>query len=427
MVVKVDATIAIMSRNHSTPGFLRVAMKITGIVKLANNTKNNSFSNCPDMEKKHPKIGVSVSGTDLGSYGIGLYTRELLKSMAANLLGQGYQIHVFGTPRELQAYFPSEEVLPDGFVLEPLPVLCDKSIVSSIYHRFVLPSVASRLDVQLLVLPSGNRRVTSSRKVKTLAVVHDISQHFMGFKYGFLHEKHLEWVVLNTLKRIDKLVAVSRFTARDLEEVLDRKGEVVTIHNGAADRLVDVSDSEFRRQAEHKPYLLYPSRLEHPGKNHLNLLEGFARSGLKDRFSLFLSGEDWGAKQQIQDRITALGLSESVKLMGHMPEQQYNELFTCASGIACVGLREGFGLHALEAALMNKPVLASDTGAMQEFLKDYAVYCDPTDIDSIAQGLNQVCQIEPDQQFSDLYPDGYFTWERCGRELCNEVVTMMEH
>ncbi len=375
------------------------------------------------------KVGVSVSGTDLGNYGIGLYTRELLRSLAKHLAAKDVEIHVFGTQSELSAYFPSSGKIPDGFVLRTLPGYCGKSFVNSMYHKFVLPRVAAGLNLGVFVLPSGNRRVMNSRHFKTLAVVHDISQHFMGYKYGFLHERHLEWVVLKTLAKIDKLVAVSEFTARDLEQVLGRRGEVAAIHNGAVDRRVPVDAATCSRYFGGKPFILYPSRLEHPGKNHLNLLNAFSASGLGRDYQLVFTGQDWGAGPLIDTRIAELNLQSAVSVIGHQDEDEYNRLFNCAAAVLCIGVREGFGLHGLEAAMLEKPVLAANSGAMREFLRDYAVYCDPMDIDSISAGLRAVVKSEAKgekQKFAEMYPEGYFTWERCGEAVCKEIEGLMD-
>ncbi len=310
-----------------------------------------------------------------------------------------------------------------------MPQYCDNALANSLYHKFVLPGIVARLGIRLFVLPSGNRRVMSSPRVKTLAIVHDISQHFMGYKYGFLHERHLEWVVLKTLARVDRLVAVSKFTANDLEQVLDRPGEVVAIHNGAIDRRVATDGAVRLGGIGDKPFILYPSRLEHPGKNHLNLLEGFAASGLANDYQLVFTGKDWGAKALIDARIAELDLQSAVSVVGHQSEQAYNRLFNGAAAVLCVGLREGFGLHGLEAAMLEKPVLASTTGAMCEFLKDFAVYCDPMDAQSISEGLQAVVALDANgkrKKFRDMYPGGYFTWDRCGQAVCKEIAALMD-
>jgi len=376
------------------------------------------------------RVGVSVSGTDLGEYGIGLYTRELLRSLERYLVPKEVEVHVFGTRAELSAYFPSAGKIPEGFVLRELPRYCAKAFINSLYHKLVLPRVVVASSIDVFVLPSGNRRVMSSRRFKTLAVVHDISQHFMEYKYGFLHERHLDWVVLRTLENIDKLVAVSKFTANDLEQVLGREGEVVTIHNGAVDRRVSVDVERCLRYFGGKPFLLYPSRLEHPGKNHLNLLAAFAASGLSRDYQLVFTGKDWGARPLIDARIAELDLQAAVSVIGHQGEDEYNRLFNCAAAVLCVGVREGFGLHGLEAAMLEKPVLASNTGAMQEFLCGYAVYCDPMDVDSITAGLRAVVETETQtekRKFAELYPNGYFSWERCGEALCKEIEGLMDN
>jgi glycosyltransferase involved in cell wall biosynthesis len=143
------------------------------------------------------------------------------------------------------------------------------------------------------------------------------------------------------------------------------------------------------------PYLLYVSRLEHPGKNHLRLLRAFAHSSGARTHRLVLAGPDWGGLSLIQEEIARLGLSSRVDYLGRVSDEALPGLVARASAVAMVGLCEGFGLPALEALSCGRPVVAANAGALPEVVGPLAALCDPLDTSSIAAAIDKVL-LDPD-------------------------------
>ena len=126
------------------------------------------------------------------------------------------------------------------------------------------------------------------------------------------------------------------------------------------------------------PYLLYLSRLEHPGKNHLRLLQAYAESPVRHTHRLALVGPDWGAGHRIQLEIQRLNLEDRVRIVGYVGDEHVPGLISEATAVIAVGLREGFGLPALEALAMGRPVVVSNTGALPEVVGELGILCIPT-------------------------------------------------
>jgi len=138
------------------------------------------------------------------------------------------------------------------------------------------------------------------------------------------------------------------------------------------------------------PYVLYASRLEHPGKNHLRLVRAFADSRAQEDHVLALAGKDWGGEALIREERAKHGVEDRVRLLGFVPDEHLPGLVAGARAVAMVGLREGFGLPALEALSVGRPVLVASTGALPEVVGDLGVICDPYDERSIREGLDAV-------------------------------------
>jgi glycosyltransferase involved in cell wall biosynthesis len=72
-----------------------------------------------------------------------------------------------------------------------------------------------------------------------------------------------------------------------------------------------------------------------------------------------------------------------------VPDEVLPKLLAGANSVAMVGLREGFGLPALEALATGRPVFASNTGALPEVVGDLGALCDPFSEDSIREALDR--------------------------------------
>jgi glycosyltransferase involved in cell wall biosynthesis len=89
-----------------------------------------------------------------------------------------------------------------------------------------------------------------------------------------------------------------------------------------------------------------------------------------------------------------------------------------------VFLYESSGLPPLEAMAFGCPVIVSDIPALRERCGDAAVYCDPSDIDSISGAVLRVMQDE--ELRSRLGRIGQkraaeFTWNACAHETLTVI------
>ncbi|HVU36434.1 MAG TPA: glycosyltransferase family 1 protein, partial [Opitutaceae bacterium] len=292
---------------------------------------------------------------------------------------------------------------------------------------------ARRLGADVLLLPAANRRIAAWSPVPVVAVVHDLAQLRVERKYDPLRMFYFRRILLPAFRRPAALVAISQATRNDLTTTLRLPAERVrVVYNGVNPAAYRVCDAENIRRARaaaglaERPYLLYPARLEHPGKNHVRLLQAFARSGLAATHVLALSGADWGAEPLIRAKIDELRLSGTVRLLGFVG--QLAPLLAGADAVLMLGLHEGFGLPPLEALSAGRPVCVANTGALPEVVGPFGVQCDPLSEHSIAEALRQVVSDEAIRtrcrQGGPAWADR-FTWGRTAEgllEACHAAV-----
>ena len=340
------------------------------------------------------KLALALGGTDRGRSGIGVYTRAIIPRLNRALEACGGQLVVIGTPSDIQAY---DDVLR-GARRQVIPAICSAPGPNALFHLAGAAQLAARADASVLLLPAANRRMVTNSSIPTVAVVHDLAQLHVSRKYDLLRMSYLRYLMMPALRRASRVVAVSNATRNDVARAFDWPiSQIHVVSNGVdAKRFAPPTNNDERvRVARNQlqinsPYILYLARLEHPGKNHLRLIEAFANSNIAANHSLVLAGADWGALPLIREIIARLGVENRVLVTGFVPDEITPGLVAGADAVAMVGLHEGFGLPALEALAAGRPLFVARTGALTEVTGNLAADCDPLDCKSIQAALDKV-------------------------------------
>jgi len=84
-----------------------------------------------------------------------------------------------------------------------------------------------------------------------------------------------------------------------------------------------------------------------------------------------------------------------IKWIGPVPDGYREALYRSALFFAFPSIYEGFGIPVLDALVCGCPVLVSGIGSLREICGDAALYVDPMDIGSIAEGLQRLLTDAP--------------------------------
>ncbi len=164
--------------------------------------------------------------------------------------------------------------------------------------------------------------------------------------------------------------------------------------------------------------------MEMPGKNHLRVLDAFARSRACDDYDLVLTGKDWGAEDQIREHAKKLKIEKRVDIQGFISKSALGRLMTHASVVVVAGLFEGFGLQAAEALALGRRVACSSTGSLPEVVGELGVLFDPTDVSSMTEALERAVLDESLRERCEREGPTWverFSWDRCGRETAEVI------
>jgi glycosyltransferase involved in cell wall biosynthesis len=207
-------------------------------------------------------------------------------------------------------------------------------------------------------------------------------------------------LIPTSLKLADKIVAVSEFTRNEIMRCYKIPGEKIrVVHNATGDDFsgkyssVEYLKTIKKRYDLPEKFILYLGTMQ-PRKNLPLLVEAYGKirtrvPGLK----LVLAGgkNAYNFDRNIGKTIHKFSLSEDVIFTGYVPEEDKPAFFQLAEVFCSPSLYEGFGIPILEAMSAGTPVIASEIPAYKEIAGDSAWLFNPSDSDSLAEKIYDVC------------------------------------
>jgi glycosyltransferase involved in cell wall biosynthesis len=142
--------------------------------------------------------------------------------------------------------------------------------------------------------------------------------------------------------------------------------------------------------------LLYISRIEHPGKNHVRLIEAYSRLPRKcaEAHPLVIAGADWKDADVVHDAAAKSPHADLIRFTGFV--EDIETLWHEAGFYVFPSLFEGFGLSLVEAMARGLPCACSNNGSLGEIAADVAITFDPESVDEIAQALERLIAEPPE-------------------------------
>ena len=373
------------------------------------------------------KFGISAFAADRGKSGISQYMANIIGRLPELAPEDEFLVFIDRPDADLaRSWHPSLRVIA-------CPAWTGHPIISIFWHLIAWPLALRRHHCDAAFMPAGNRRLAWWYGVPSLGTVHDLSQLHIPQKYDALRTFYVMRVLPRMMRRLTRVIAVSQSTRRDLEGYAGvDPARIRVIPNGAdltrfrpLDRAT--AKAQVGRELGLPPdFVLYLARLEHPGKNHVRLLEAFAQLKAETDLphKLVLVGSRWSGAEIIEARIRELGLTEAVILPGFVANETLPVLYAAADALVFPSLFEGFGIPLLEAMAAGTPVCASDISSIPEVVGDAGLLFDPLDPAAITAALEQLLR-EPELRATlaarGLARAPLFTWDQAASAVLEEL------
>lgn len=276
-------------------------------------------------------------------------------------------------------------------------------------------------EAKLDLLHCTKSFVPSGLDCPGVATVYDVIFLKRPELYPFWWRAYWTRALRASMDRAAAVVAISEFTARDVESLLPAaKGKVHAVRSGVNAAAFAPGDADARRRREAlrvpSPYYLCVGNLTRR-KNIPVLLDAFASVREATGATLALAGALEFGGAQLQARFGEAG----VRYLGRVDDADLAALYQGALAFVYPSSEEGFGLPVLEAMAAGVPVVTTTGGALPEAAGDAGLLVAPGSVAELAQALRRIAS-EPGLR-ADLVVRGAkrvaeHPWERTAEETC---------
>jgi glycosyltransferase involved in cell wall biosynthesis len=259
-----------------------------------------------------------------------------------------------------------------------------------------VPRAAARAGADVLHSLASTGPVAGS--VPRVVTVHDLHYRTQPEAHFGVRALGLRALVPAAARRSRRVIVPSRATADGVARHLGvdpARIDVIPEASGHPPRAAARSREEVRAElgAGERPLLLTVSA-KRPHKNLARLLGALGRVDPQRRPLLVMPGYPTPHEQELRARASELGLTEQVRFLGWVSDQQLEDLYRAADAFLFPSLSEGFGLPVLEAMARGVPVATSGRTSLAEVAGDAALLFDAEDERSIATAIDRLLHEE---------------------------------
>lgn len=319
------------------------------------------------------RIGIDVSQAVYGT-GVGDYIKNLVDELSS--IDKSDTFVLFGGSLRRRGEFsklfqPRKNIELKTSILSP--TLAD--IFWNRLHTLPVENFTGTIDV--FHSSDWAQPPTRSYKVTT---IHDLAPlkypQYTPSSIVEVHKSRLRLVA----KEVDKIIAVSQSTKEDAVELLKIDPEKIVVIPEAGDERIkrvgkDEVDRVQKKYGISKSYLLVVGT--NPRKNLPRIIDAFIGLRNKD-LQLVIVGR--------KPRVT----QSEIIYTGFTTFEDLSALYSGAQALVYTSLYEGFGQPILEAFKTGCPVITSNVSSMPEVAGDAAHLVNPTKVDEIAKGIQEV-------------------------------------
>lgn len=336
---------------------------------------------------------VLISGLvyDQGKSGIAEYTRQLVGEFCRQK-----RVSIALLKKDIP-YFPINE---NNARILPVSNIFAHPLMSILWHALVLPCILLQRKYDWLLLPAINRRMGLWFPKPALGIAHDLSQFSVEKKYDIFRTFYVKCLLPLFTSSLSHIVAISQNTKEDLIQYWRIPSEKISVRYNGFDQgrfhqvePVDATEV-LSSYAIDRPYFVYVSRIENPGKNHIRLIEAFddlEDSQAQDKLLIFAGG-DWNGADQVRSIAAKAKRAEQIRFLGYVPTEHLPTLYHRAELMVFPSLYEGFGIPLVEAMACGTTCVCSNNSALGELAGDVAFTFDPHSSSDIRRTLSDVIE-----------------------------------
>ncbi|MEI7448774.1 MAG: glycosyltransferase family 1 protein [Desulfomonile sp.] len=378
------------------------------------------------------RVGITTFGADGGKSGMSQYIIKLLQQLALIPNGPEFEVIVYDDEKSIFVP-PGEKMAPICFGKR-----LHNPLINLAWHLVSLPRLCQKRSYDVLFLPAANRRLPFWVPCPSVGTVHDFSSTHVEDKYDKARMFFIKRYTPVLIRRLNMVLTVSENSKIDIMSFCGIPEEKVVVTPNGVDLEVyfpqDRNQALERVQAKYairSPYILYVSRIEHPGKNHVRLINAFSRLKAKTKIphQLVLAGTPWGRAEEVYETAARSAYAEDISFIGFVDGLDLPSLYSAADIFVFPSLYEGFGMPILEAMACGVATVCSNLSSMPEVAGDAALLFDPYDEDDICRTMEQI--LENDELRVQFVQKGFersllYSWSSAAKKTLEVIYQVHE-
>jgi len=305
-------------------------------------------------------------------------------------------------------------------------------LAAQTWKKFTLPECRG---LDLLWVPAHTLPVLRRPGLKTVVTIHGLEYQWLKEYKNWLQKWYLPLSTMYAAKNATKLIAVSKFTKKQLENELHTNSKKIkVVYEGVATHTPGVKGSHTPGVLKsgsvwgkygllYKKYVLFVGTVQ-PRKNLVALVEAFSQTKIP---KLVIAGSIGWMAEEILGAPLKWGVQDRVMFTGRVSDLELELLYQGAGLYVQPSITEGFGLPILEAMMTGVPVISSDGGALPEVVGKAGLIVGLGN--EFEQRLTKAMKLmTSDKKFQNkLISMGYerakeFNWDRAAKETLEILV-----
>ncbi|MBI2953593.1 MAG: glycosyltransferase family 4 protein [Chloroflexi bacterium] len=315
--------------------------------------------------------------------GISRYIRSLISHLRQS--GNGQYTVFLGDPNFPQEFSPNTSF---HLNISRLPTV--NPMVRILWEQLLLPVELASSDIDILHSMGYVQPVACLRR--SIVTVHDLSFVLFPEMFNRLNRLYLTMLTRLSVRRANRVIAVSENTKRDLTRLFGVASEKIdVVYHGVEERFCPATGAELAafRLDRNLPerYILFIGTLE-PRKNVHTLIKAFAKvrkAGLPHK--LVIGGAKGWLWSEIFSMVSEMGLEREVIFPGYISLENEPLWYNGADLFVYPSLYEGFGFPLLEAMACGTPVVTSNSSSLPEVVGEAGLLVDPSSGDDLAEAM----------------------------------------